>query len=156
MEGPFYPLVDFFEVGNDMTEGLPLKFTTGLPTGTFTAKPNTTESSVEPTLQPTIRPSNRPVLLVDFVEVEGSVEDLVDDFIYFEDNSTNATNDDDVFDDYDEIETDIRIDLPMNITENDQEFKPDTTANDEDTAQEDSSTSLSLLSNGIRYLRKVD
>jgi len=62
-----------------MTEGVPPKFTTGAPTGTPTAKP-----TAQPTLEVTVRRSNPPLLIVDFFEVEGSVEDLVDDYIGFD------------------------------------------------------------------------
>ena len=66
-----------------MTEGVPPKFTTGAPTGTPTAKP-TEQPTAQPTLEVTVRRSNPPLLIVDLLEVEGSVEDLVDDYIGFD------------------------------------------------------------------------
>jgi len=53
MEGPFYPLVDFFEIGNDMTTGLLERFcATESPTtfGTTEESSITTTNRISPTL----------------------------------------------------------------------------------------------------------
>ena len=50
VEGPFYPLVDFFDVGNDMTSGLLLKFYTN----------ETLSPTSEPTRTPTRKPTSGP------------------------------------------------------------------------------------------------
>lgn len=162
MEGPFYPIVDFFQVGNDMTQGLLPKFTTIAPTVTPTAKPTiageptfqpTNEPTMKPspsdTLRPKLRPTIYPHLLLEFDQVDDSVEDLVED--YFEGNSTNNATDD-FFDDYDygdKNETGI-------VEETGEELISDNTENDEGTSDGDSSISLSLFSDGIRYLRTGD
>jgi len=52
VEGPFYPLVDFFDVGSDMTSGLLRKFLTNHTT-TFVP-------TSKPSQKPSSRPSSRP------------------------------------------------------------------------------------------------
>jgi len=52
VEGPFYPLVDFFDVGNDMTSGLLTKF--------YPSDAPTMAISVSPTQEPTKRPTRGP------------------------------------------------------------------------------------------------
>jgi len=74
VEGPFYPLVDFFDVGSNMTSGLLRKFytnTTLSPTSEPTRKPTR-----KPTRAPSQRPSSRPS-----EEVVSDLDDAVDDIL---------------------------------------------------------------------------
>jgi len=52
VDGPFYPLVDFFDIGNDMTSGLLRKF--------YGSESPTMVVTIEPTREPTRRPSHMP------------------------------------------------------------------------------------------------
>lgn len=52
VEGPFYPLVDFFDVGSDMTSGLLRRF--------YGSESPTMAVTIEPTREPTRRPSRMP------------------------------------------------------------------------------------------------
>mmetsp|Transcript_1347 Transcript_1347/g.2792 ORF Transcript_1347/g.2792 Transcript_1347/m.2792 type:complete len:133 (-) Transcript_1347:98-496(-) len=111
MEGPFYPLFDFFDIGSNMTQGLLPKFTTSAPTISPTEAP----TAPRPTIELTTSPED--LLLPDLEDVNDLVEDLVEDYIELDGNLTddfvgvlgNSTEDED----YDEEDPSEEDSIPV-------------------------------------------
>mmetsp|Transcript_16333 Transcript_16333/g.40948 ORF Transcript_16333/g.40948 Transcript_16333/m.40948 type:complete len:129 (-) Transcript_16333:92-478(-) len=109
MEGPFYPVFDFFDIGSNMTQGLLPKFTTSAPTISPTEAPTAPRPTIEPTTLPEdlILPDLDEDLVEEYIEVDGN---LTDDYVDVLRNETSADEDYDE-EDPSEVESIISVSI---------------------------------------------